>query len=477
MNRQSRSSNSPRKTVRRVTRAAAKPATAAPAPAPAGNQPAATRSGPIPRHELNAWTPELGRFIEHITDGPTRHVGWGTGSAFEYFHARHPLKLAYSVDNEPTKWGTERNGVPIVGPDTLRSEDPLRTLVVVYSMAWREILPQLSRMGFQRAVPAGALFGLLADPAGRDRLARADTLSRRQVTRRPLTRRAIVVQGPIVPEVTRYALSVTSAQHPRDLIVLSTWRETPEDLLADVAPHVDEIVLNDAPAVPGIQHRNYQLVSTRAGLECARAAGATEVLKTRTDGVHVSPVLFDAAAALAQRFAPSAARALGLHGRIIVPQSFTRTYVPYHASDLMMLGSIEDLLAFWSSPLDLRAGTARDFYPATVSLCDVALDGRAPESYFGVHYCRHVGRPVRGTVHDSWAYYRDLFTVVDNDWFGLLWLKNVSMPEARLKGGPRRLVDHRFWRRLVAGRSELRAIVPELDPRTTTFQTFYEALP
>jgi len=340
MSRQSRSSHSPRKTVRRVTPAAAKPA--------------ATRSGPIPRHELNAWTPELGRFIEHITDGPTRHVGWGTGSAFEYFHARHPLKLAYSVDNEPTRWGTERSGVPIVGPDTLRSEDPSRTLVVVYSMAWRDILPQLSRMGFQRAVPAGALFGLLADPAGRDRLARADALSRRQVTRRPSPRRAIVVQGPIVPEVTRYALSVTSAQHPRDLIVLSTWRETPEDLLADVAPHVDEIVLNDAPAVPGIQHRNYQLVSTRAGLECARAAGAKDVLKTRTDGVHVSPVLFDAAAALAQRFAPSAARALGLHGRIIVPQSFTRTYVPYHASDLMMLGSIEDLLAFWSAPLDLR---------------------------------------------------------------------------------------------------------------------------
>jgi len=435
------------------------------------------RPGPILRHELDAWTPELGRFIRHLNDGPTRHVGWGTGSAFEYFHARYPLKLAYSVDNEPTRWGTERIGVPVVGPDTLRSEDPRQTLIVIYSSAWREILPQLSRMGFRRAVPAGALFGLLADPAGRDRLARADALSRRRVRRRPSARRAIVVQGPIVPEVTKYALSVTSAQHPHDLIVLSTWRETPAELVAEVAPYVDEVVLNDAPALAGIQHRNYQIVSTRAGLECARAAGAEQVLKTRTDGVHISPSIFDDAAALEQRFAPAAARALGLRGRIIVPQSFTRTYVPYHASDLMMLGATEDLMAFWSAPLDLRPGTARDFYPATISLRDVALDGRAPETYFGVHYCRHVGRPVRGTVHDSWAYYRDLFTVVDNDWFGLLWLKNVSMPEARLKGGPRRLVDHRFWKRLVAGRTELCAIVPELDPRKTTFRTFYEALP
>jgi hypothetical protein len=445
---------------------------AAPVPTPA--QPTGAL---IARHELNAWTPELGRFIEHIGDVPTRYVGWGTGSAFEYFHARHPLQLAYSVDNEPAKWGTTRSGVPIFGPDMLRSEDPQHTLVVIYSMAWREILPQLSRMGFERAVPAGALFGLLADPAGRARLERADTLARQRVTRRPSGSRAIVVQGPIVPEVTRYSMSVTSAQHPRDLIVLSTWKETPEHLIADLTPYVDEIVLNDAPAVHGIQHRNSQIVSTRAGLECARAAGAKEVLKTRTDGVHIAPDLFDHAAALAARFVPSAARAAGLRGRIIVPQSFTRMYVPYHASDLMMLGAIEDLLAFWSAPLDLRPGMPADFYPPTASLRDLALDGRTPECYFGVHYCRHLGRRIGGTVHDSWAYYRDLFTVVDNDWFGLLWLKNVSMPEARLKSGPRRLVDHRFWKRLVSGRTDLRSIVPQIDPHQTHFQDFYEALP
>lgn len=450
---------------------------------PANSQaPAAPkRTGILARHELNGWTPELGRFLRHLTDGPTRRVGWGTGSAFEYFHGRHPVELAFSVDNDRTRWGVHPTGVPIVGPDTLRAEDPEHTLVIIYSGAWREILPQLAKMGFHRAVPAGALFGLLDDKAGCERLARADVLSRRKMKKRPkggpTTDRAIVVQGPIVPDVTRYALSIISAEHPRDRIVLSTWKDTPAELIAQVAPYVDDIVLSRMPRVAGIQNRNCQIVSTRAGLKRAKAAGAKFVLKTRTDTVHLAADLFDKAERLQEEFPPSRARTFGCRGRLIVPQSFTRTYVPYHASDLMMLGAVEDLLTFWSAPLDLRPGLPRDFYPGACSLRDIALDGRAPESYFGIHYCQRIGRAVRGTVRDSWAYYRDLFVVVDNDWFGLLWLKNVSMPEARLQGGPRQLVDHQFWTRLAARQGRSVDIEPEIDPRHTTFRTFYEALP
>lgn len=439
------------------------------------------RPGLLVRHELNAWTPELARFVRHMKDAPVRRVGWGTGSAFEYFHSRHPVPLAFSVDNDATRWGVHANGVPIVGPDVLRREDPERTLVIIYSGAWREILPQLAKMGFRRAVPAGALFGLLDDKAGCERLARAERLARRKPKRRPRggpkSTRAIVVQGPIVPDITRYALSVISAQHPRDRIVLSTWKNTPPELLADVSRFVDDIVLSRMPKMTGIQNRNCQIVSTRAGLKRAKAAGAKVALKTRTDAVHLAGDLFDKAERLNDAYSTTRAQRFGRRGRIIVPQSFTRTYVPYHASDLMMLGAIEDLLAFWSAPLDLRPGLPRDFYPGTCSLREIALDGRAPESYLGVHYCQRIGRPVRGTVRDSWAYYRDLFAVVDNDWFGLLWLKNVSMPEARLQDGPRQLVDHAFWKRLAARQTAAIDIVPAIDPRRTTFRTFYEALP
>lgn len=437
----------------------------------------AAGGGIIVRHELNGWTPELGRFMRRVSDAPARQVGWGTGSAFEYFHARHPVDLAFSVDNEPTRWGTHATGVTVVGPDTLRREDPDQTLVIVYSSAWREILPQLRKMGFRRAVPAGALFGLLDDKAGRERLARAESLSRRKVRRRPKGHRAIVVQGPIVPDVTRYALTVTAVQHPGDRIVLSTWKDTPAELLAEVAPFVDDIVLSRMPRVPGVQNRNCQIVSTLAGLERARRRGAKYVLKTRTDAVHLAADVFEKAEALARQYPAPDAQALGLDGRIIVPQSFTRTYVPYHASDLMMLGSIDDLLTYWSAPLDVRPGAARDFYRGHTPLREIGVDGRAPESYFGIHFCQTIGRPVRGTVRDSWRFYRDLFAVVDNDWFGLLWLKNVSMPETRLQGGPRQLVDHRFWKRLVERRGNIDRIVPEFDLRTTSFRTFYEALP
>jgi hypothetical protein len=35
-----------------------------------------------------------------------RVIGWGTGSVFEYFHARYPS--GYLVDNDRTRWGRER---------------------------------------------------------------------------------------------------------------------------------------------------------------------------------------------------------------------------------------------------------------------------------------------------------------------------------------------------------------------------------
>ena len=48
----------------------------------------------------------------------------------------------------------------------------------------------------------------------------------------------------------------------------------------------------------------------------------------------------------------------------------------------------------------------------------------------------------------SEAFYRDLFAVVDNDWFDLLWFKNLSIPDAALRAGVRQTVSQSFWQRL-----------------------------
>ena len=109
-----------------------------------------------------------------LLDRHSRVIGWGTGSVFDYFHARHPIRLDYLVDNDPARRGGLRRGVPVNAPARLRKEDPRRTVVVVYSSSWPEIAAQIARMGPFAVVPASAAF---ADAAARERLAASASAS------------------------------------------------------------------------------------------------------------------------------------------------------------------------------------------------------------------------------------------------------------------------------------------------------------
>jgi hypothetical protein len=283
----------------------------------------------------------------------------------------------------------------------------------------------------------------------------------------PTADNAIVVQGPVLPGITARALGAMSALYPRDLLVLSTWADTDPDLLAAVAPLIDDVVLSARPATPGVQNRNYQIVSTRAGIERAIARGARRVLKTRTDLAVLEPDLFARARWSTHQLASAPAKCAGLHDRLIVPSTFTRKYLLYHPSDLVMLGDARDLLLYWSAPLDPRGGTllSDDWIDQPVAAVNMA--GHPAESYLGGQFCRQLGRPMPGTLADSWAFYRDLFVVVDNDWFGLLWFKHLAIPDAAVHHGIRQTVTRAFWERLQTDAGSLVGEGDAIDPTVT----------
>lgn len=65
-----------------------------------------------------------------------------------------------------------------------------------------------------------------------------------------------------------------------DLVILSTWDDEPTE---KIPKGNFEIVLSRKPKQPGYSHRNFQRLSTAAGLYRAEQLGATHVLKWRTD--------------------------------------------------------------------------------------------------------------------------------------------------------------------------------------------------
>ena len=397
-----------------------------------------------------------------LFDRSARLVGWGSGSVFDYFHRQHPVRLDYLVDSDSARWGTCRHGLEIVPPGRLARDAGPETFVIVYSGAWPEIQDSLAELGQIRSLPASAVF---ADASALARLELAEGLAASARPRRTARAdQAIVVQGPIVPQVTARALGAMSALHPRDLIVLSTWTDTDPGWLAEVASLVDEVVLSERPAIVGVQNRNCQIVSTRAGIERAVARGARRILKTRTDLAVLGRDVFAQARWWADAVGRRPARLAGLYDRLLVPSTFTRKYLLYHPSDLVMLGDARDMQAYWHAPLDGRGGTllSPEWIDQPLSL--VNMGGNPAESYLGLEFCRTIGRQVDGTLADSWAFYRDLFGVVDNDWFDLLWFKNLSIPDAALRSGVRQTVSQSFWQRLQTEESWLAEERDAVDP-------------
>ena len=398
-----------------------------------------------------------GRFYSRTS----RVIGWGTGSVFDYFHGLYPIRLDYLVDNDGARWGQRRRGVEIASPERLLAESPSETVIIIYSSAWSEIRDQIARLGDFTAVPATAAF---ADASVREKLAWAETIASRPRTRWPSATNTIVVQGGITKGVTAHVLRILTALNPNNLVLLSTWDDTSPELLAEAAALADEVVTSPPPSVAGVQNRNRQIVSTRAGIARAVALGARTILKTRTDLAILGESVFEQAERLLQNFDATRARRLGLHNRLVVPSSYTRKYLLYHPSDLAMLGAAEDMAHYWSASLDPRSGELLALASPASAMAAVNLAGHPTESYLGLQFCRTIGRPVAGTLVDSWAFYRDLFAVVDNDWFDLLWFKNLSIPDAARRSGIRQMVTGAFWERLFACDPQIERDLLEINP-------------
>ncbi len=85
-----------------------------------------------------------------------------------------------------------------------------------------------------------------------------------------------VVQGNVRTELEHI---LSELMRHFDQVILSTWSE---DALK-IPKGKFEVILNQKPENPGFTNRNYQRVSTAAGLKCAEELGCTHVLKWRTD--------------------------------------------------------------------------------------------------------------------------------------------------------------------------------------------------
>lgn len=374
-------------------------------------------------------------------------VGWGCGSVLTGLLPDFPWPITYLVDSDPTFWGTSVYGIPVRTPESLMNEDPDRVLVVVFSSFIGEIERSLQSMGVFESIPASHL--LLNDERRTAFLRIADVAdSASPITTLETSDRAHVIQGPVVEGVTLAAVRYYRAVSPGTMIILSTWKNTPACLLDELTPWCDSILLLEPPENYGAQNRNLQSVSTRAGLVLAMTRGVQSALKSRTDCIIACRDIFPLANYNSSLYSARTANEHGLLRRIVIPSSYTRKWIPYHPSDLVMYGAVDDLLAYWSQPLDISEWSA-DW--RSLSLADLSRQNIPSETYFARNFMQLIGRALTDTHEDSRNFLRDFFVLMDDEWFGLMWAKHpAGAPVARTRPSAICLC-HADWQALQIG--------------------------
>lgn len=394
-------------------------------------------------------------------------VGWGTGSLYDHYRKLCPLALDYLVDNDPEKWGQMKDGYVVKSPSELLGEDAGNLIIIVYSSFLDQICEQLRSMGDFTFVSAGSIVGYETVAYYISKL--KWKMGHLPMERKPKPRRAIVIQGPIIKDINVSIIQHYAQANNTDTVIVSTWESTNPILLKKLEPWVDHLVLSAPPDYCGYQNRNYQIISTLAGIKKAQELGAEYVLKTRVDIALLADNILDVSESLMGLYDPSVAQSYGLKNRIFVPESYTRKYIPYHPSDLVMFGHTADLLKFWDMPLDERRFSLTDDEWKRKSLNDLGTDRGPAECYFGVNFAKKIKRIVQGTVEDSWAFYRDFFVMLDFSWYELFFLKYPKISSMDLHNITHECVSHGFWQQLYFNCVDRKISLNGIDPKTVTW--------
>ncbi|WP_167620244.1 WavE lipopolysaccharide synthesis family protein [Paracoccus ravus] len=294
---------------------------------------------------------------------------------------------------------------------------------------------------------------------------------------------AIFMQGPIANDYdfTLETLRIYADAMPGCRLILSTWQDTPPEQLDAIAEMKIKLVLSEKPQDPGYANINMQITTAAAGVRQAAAEGATWVLKTRTDQRLYQPDVMSGLAALAKSLPLSGAASDTQKHRIFGIGQGTLKFGLYHLSDQTVFGHVDDMLAYWTPPLDTGQLPA-DWSADRETVFRETPIGElfryaSPESYLASQFLARQGRPIEWTISDSWAAFRDHFGTVDYGSTDFYWVKGQSQSLWENPTNYRKLTNRKEltfldWMQLYAGHlrpEDAAAYEPVLLEKTQPF--------
>lgn len=278
-------------------------------------------------------------------------IGWGAGEMFKREYPNLDIELAYTICIHSENFGKTIHGLEVKPPEAILSEDPKKTLIIIFSAFWFDVLRQIGGLGKYRSIRATDGWGDLHD--------RSLELRKKPLNPRPSKSRttAILMQGPLAP-YTPMAIELTRHAAPDTPIIVSTWKTENPELLQQCKPLVDDIILAELPENSGPNGMNLfrQQKGVLSGLQELKKKGFEFALKTRTDTSLYGNLNTDI---LEKSIRPSHGLRYGLENKILFSGLESWRYIPFQLTDQYFFGLIDDLMRYWSFDENLN------LYPAS----------------------------------------------------------------------------------------------------------------
>jgi hypothetical protein len=375
-------------------------------------------------------------------------IGFGAGYFFEKFCAQLPIKLAYTVceweiETGLIEEGGTKCGVRVHHARQLREENPNEVLIVIFSGRWYDCMRTVANYGPFKMMRAMAEPGVAGNleymlPAF---FSEAPGLPPGQAESASI---GLVVQGPVMAQLTPMSLAATRRKFPFATLVLSTWDNTSPALLSACAPYVDEIVTSPVPSQPGVLNAIMQRDTTLAGLVALEKRGVQYAFKTRSDQSIVGPVDMDQLLQLARY--PIDGDESGRE-RILFCPYMSQRFKLFHLTDQLQFGRLADLLEFWRCRDDSILGPMMTPSPAPFThLALVNAEGAIMRCYL-----RRIDVDYELTLASYWKIFADRFALMPPQISPILWkalaLFDVPAPEDPRAAGmaqPASLLS--YWR-------------------------------
>lgn len=240
----------------------------------------------------------------------------------------------------------------------------------------------------------------------------------------------IVMQGQIILEddFTFQTLQLYRKHYPSIPILLSTWESEDPSQVKRIRDLGVEVMLNSAPAKPGRQNINLQIVSSSNGINHLKQKNVKYILKTRSDQRLYDPTSLGFLLRNCLAFSLRSDITNQTH-RLIGVSLNTFVFRPYGLSDMLMFGAAQDMLRYWSPPLcEISVGVL----PANNTLIAFSRS-RLCEVYLCTEFLEATGHALKWTLADSLEVFADRFLIVDANALDLYWRKYSPHCEHRRK--------------------------------------------